>query len=176
MSSRVAIRVPLRPLATPLTTPVAVFVAAVLMATTALTAGAAVLAPPSSAATSDAKVRKAKRVAMKQVGDRYRYGAEGPHRFDCSGLVHYAFRKAGYDRIPRTSSAQAGHARRIKKSNLRRGDLMFFHDSGGVYHVAIFVGWRDGRRRMVHAPYGGKRVHVAAPWTSRWYAGTLRRR
>lgn len=149
---------------------------ALLATTTALVSAGTLLTPPASAATSDAKVRKAKRVAMNQVGDSYRYGAEGPARFDCSGLMYYSLRRAGYDRIPRTSSAQAGHARRIKRSNLRRGDLMFFHDSGGVYHVAMFIGRRNGDIRMVHAPYGGRRVHVASPWTSRWYAGTLRRR
>lgn len=152
------------------------FAGALLATTTALVSAGTLLAPPASAATSDAKVRKAKRIAVNQLGDSYRYGAEGPSRFDCSGLVYYSMRRAGYDRIPRTSSAQAAHARRIKRSNLRRGDLMFFHDSGDVYHVAVFLGRRSGNIRMVHAPYGGKRVHVASPWTSRWYAGTLRRR
>jgi cell wall-associated NlpC family hydrolase len=131
---------------------------------------------PAQAATSGTKVRRAKRVAMRQRGDRYRYGAEGPHRFDCSGLVWFSLRRAGYDRIPRSSGAQADHARRIKKRNLRRGDLMFFHDGGDVYHVGIFIGRRDGRPRMVHAPSTGKRVHVASPWTRSWYAATLRRR
>lgn len=172
MSPRSAPPVPTRSASTL----VALFVTSLLVATTGLVAGGILVAPSASAATSDSKARKAKRVAMNQVGDRYRYGAEGPRRFDCSGLVYYSYRKAGYDRIPRTSSAQASHSRRIKKSRLRRGDLMFFYDGGGVYHVAIFIGWRDGRRRMVHAPYGGQRVHVAAPWTSRWFAGTLRRR
>lgn len=134
------------------------------------------VAPPASAGTSGENVRQARRIALNQVGDRYRYGAEGPHRFDCSGLVHYAFRKAGYERVPRSSSAQAEHARRIRKSRMRRGDLMFFHDSDGVYHVAVFVRWRDGRRVMVHSPSTGERVHVANPWTDRWFAATLRRR
>lgn len=140
------------------------------------TAATVLTAAPAEAATSGKKARRAKRVAMRQRGDAYRYGAEGPHRFDCSGLVHFSYRHAGYDRIPRTSSAQADHARRIRRRNLGKGDLMFFHDGGRVYHVGIFIGWRDGRRRMVHAPSTGERVHVAAPWTQQWYAGTLRRR
>jgi len=163
VSSRVA-----RPALSALSTLIAVLLAAVL--------GVTVLTPTATAATSDAKARKAKRVAANQLGDPYKYGADGPHRFDCSGLVYFAYRKAGYDRIPRSSSAQADHARRIKKRNLRRGDLMFFHDGGDVYHVGVFVGWRDGRRRMVHSPSTGKRVHVAKPWTTSWYAATMRRR
>jgi cell wall-associated NlpC family hydrolase len=148
----------------------------VLLVCAATVASATVQMAPAEAATSGDKVRKAQRIALKQRGDRYRYGAEGPQRFDCSGLVYFSLRRAGYDRVPRSSDAQADHARRIKKRNLRRGDLMFFHDRGDVYHVAIYIGRRDGERRMVHAPSTGKRVHVASPWTSSWYAATLRRR
>ena len=50
-------------------------------------------------------------IAAAQKGDPYSYGAAGPARFDCSGLVYYSFRRAGFSRIPRTSSAQAGFAR-----------------------------------------------------------------
>jgi hypothetical protein len=50
---------------------------------------------------------------VNQVGDPYRYGASEPHAFDCSGLVHYSFRKAGFSRIPRISRAQAGFTRRL---------------------------------------------------------------
>lgn len=119
-------------------------------------------------------VRQARDVALGQLGDRYGYGAEGPHRFDCSGLTYYAYRRAGYDRIPRTSDAQAHHANRIAKEDLRRGDLMFFHDDGGVYHVAMFAGWRNHRRVMVHSPSTGERVHRSVPWTRSWFAGTMR--
>lgn len=152
--------------------PVSVLLSALALALLAST----LLAPPAQAGTSGENVRQARRIALHQKGDPYRYGAEGPHRFDCSGLVYYAFRKAGYDRIPRSSRSQAEHARRIRKRNLRRGDLMFFHDSDGVYHVAVFVRWRDGRRLMVHSPSTGNRVHLANPWTDRWFAATLRRR
>ena len=34
------------------------------------------------------------RVASNQHGDPYQYGAAGPGRFDCSGLVMFVFRKA----------------------------------------------------------------------------------
>jgi cell wall-associated NlpC family hydrolase len=57
---------------------------------------------------------------------------------------------------------------------MRPGDLMFFYGSGGVYHAAIFVGYKHGRAMMVHAPGSGRRVTVAAPWTSSWFGGTLR--
>jgi cell wall-associated NlpC family hydrolase len=57
---------------------------------------------------------------------------------------------------------------------MRPGDLMFFHAGGSVYHVSIFIGHQNGRPMMVHSPGSGRRVTVAAPWTSSWFGGTLR--
>lgn len=121
------------------------------------------------------KILKATNIALKQIGDPYRYGAAGPGSFDCSGLIQFSFRNAGIS-VPRTSSAQAGHTRRISKAKLKRGDLMFFHNGGRVYHAAIFLGRERGRVKMLHAPSTGKRVERSTPWTSRWFAGTLRGR
>ena len=121
-----------------------------------------------------ARVISAKDIAMRQRGDAYAYGAAGPDRFDCSGLVFYSFRRAGFS-VPRTSGAQAGFSRRIAKKDMRAGDLMFFYGSGGVYHAAIFLKWSRGHAVMVHSPGSGQRVRVAVPWTSSWFGGTLRR-
>jgi len=121
-----------------------------------------------------ARVVSAKDIAMRQRGDAYAYGAAGPDRFDCSGLVFYSFRRAGFP-VPRTSGAQAGFTRRIAKQDMRAGDLMFFYGSGGVYHAAIFLKWSHGHAVMVHSPGSGQRVRVAVPWTSSWFGGTLRR-
>lgn len=43
--------------------------------------------------------------ALAQLGDPYRWGAEGPDSFDCSGLTSSAYRAAGIA-IPRVSVAQ----------------------------------------------------------------------
>ena len=120
------------------------------------------------------RVLGARDTALRQRGDAYAYGASGPDRFDCSGLIYYSFRRAGFA-VPRTSSAQAAHTRRIAKADMRPGDLMFFHGSGGVYHAAIFLRWSRGHALMLHSPGSGQRVQVAVPWTSSWFGGTLRR-
>jgi cell wall-associated NlpC family hydrolase len=133
------------------------------------------LGPVSSAsAVSVTQVSRAARIALAQVGDPYRYGAAGPGSFDCSGLIYYSFRKAGIRNVPRTSSAQAGRAHHIKKSSLRRGDLMFFTNGGHVYHAAIFLNWDHGRAVMLHSPRPGQRVRRERAWTSSWFAATLR--
>lgn len=120
------------------------------------------------------KISSALEIAKRQKGDPYRYGAAGPGAFDCSGLTYFAFRAAGFGHIPRTSSAQAGFARRISRDNMQRGDLMFFYDGGGVYHVGVFAGAAKGKRYVLHAPYSGTRVRTDRVWTDSWFPGTLR--
>lgn len=119
------------------------------------------------------RLQTAVSVALNQRGDAYVYGASGPNAFDCSGLIQYSYRQAGID-LPRTSDAQAGATRRIAKDDMRSGDLMFFADSGGVYHAGIFVRWENGHAVMVHSPSSGRSVTVGAPWTDSWFGGTLR--
>lgn len=121
----------------------------------------------------NSRVLSAKQIAMAQRGDAYSYGAAGPNAFDCSGLIYYSYRRQGFN-VPRTSGAQAAYTRRIAKQNMRPGDLMFFAGSGGVYHAGIFLGWQNGHALMLHSPGSGRRVTVAAPWTSSWFGGTLR--
>jgi cell wall-associated NlpC family hydrolase len=173
--------------ATPRTARACALALAGLGLTASTLATSALAAPAAAAASGDstiqarsvaqrvsARVVSAKDVAMRQRGDAYAYGAAGPDRFDCSGLVFYSFRRAGFP-VPRTSGAQAGFTRRIAKQDMRPGDLMFFYGSGGVYHAAIFLKWSHGHAVMVHSPGSGERVRVAVPWTSSWFGGTLRR-
>jgi cell wall-associated NlpC family hydrolase len=133
---------------------------------------------PSSASASTSRVDTAYNVVLNQRGDWYRYGAAGPSRFDCSGLVYYSFRRAGFRYVPRTSRAQAANATRISKASLRRGDLVFFYSGSArarnVYHVGVYAGVLNGRRTIVHAPHTGARVHRERIWTSSWFAGTMR--
>lgn len=87
-------------------------------------------------------------IAASKKGSPYRYGASGPHRFDCSGLTLYSFKKAG-KKLPRTAQQQYNKTRHISSSQRRRGDLVFFHAGRSVYHVGIYAAWaaRSGTRR-----------------------------
>jgi cell wall-associated NlpC family hydrolase len=166
--------------------------AALPLAATALTVSTLVAAPAQAAPTGGTggtepqttlsaaaqdepkptKVERALEIMRNQTGDPYSYGSAGPDRFDCSGLVYYATHRAGFSNVPRTSGAQANFMRRISKSNIRKGDFVFFTDGGGVYHVGVYV----GDHKILHAPYSGTRVRVDRIWDSSWFAGTLRRR
>jgi cell wall-associated NlpC family hydrolase len=120
------------------------------------------------------KIDHARHIVINQAGDPYVYGADGPDAFDCSGLMYYAYRKAGLE-VPRTASDQYQHARHIPRDKTVRGDFLFFHDSGGhVYHVAMMAGRVNGHIIMWHAPHTGTVVHRARPWTGMYYSGTLR--
>jgi cell wall-associated NlpC family hydrolase len=123
----------------------------------------------------DRKVHRGVRVAIRQKGDPYSYGAEGPGRFDCSGLTKFSFDRAGLY-LPRTSSEQAHYVRRVHKRHVHRGDLVFFVSGGRVYHVGIYLGRHDGHRYILHAPHSGTVVKRSAIWTHHWFAGTLRDR
>lgn len=148
-----------------------------ILTAAALAFGLLAVAPTESAQAAKhrpTRVERAMQIAVAQKGDPYAYGAAGPARFDCSGLTFYSFRRAGFSAMPRTSSAQAHFATRISRTKMRRGDLMFFYGSGGVYHVGVFAGFYRGRRQVLHAPYSGTRVRTEPVWTDAWYPGTLR--
>lgn len=131
-------------------------------------------APAHAAITRTMRIENAVTIALHQIGDPYRYGAAGPNAFDCSGLLYYSMRRAGFGHFPRTASEQSHWGRPISKAHLRPGDLIFFVRGGYVYHAAIFLRWRDGHAVMLHAPRPGEYVRRDRPWTTAWFARTLR--
>ena len=91
-------------------------------------------------------------LAKQQLGKPYQWGAEGPDKFDCSGLVMYVYDNLGV-KLPRVSGQQAYAGVHVDRKNLQPGDLVFFKLNGsGIDHVGIYLGHSD----FVHAP----RKHV----------------
>ncbi|MGW4761603.1 NlpC/P60 family protein [Streptomyces pseudogriseolus] len=108
----------------------------------------------SGANAPSAAGERAVRYAVEQLGKPYRWGAEGPATYDCSGLTSQAWRAAGAE-VPRTSQEQWARLERIELVDLRPGDLVvYFHDAT---HVALYLG--DGM--VVQAPRPGARVKVS---------------
>lgn len=131
-------------------------------------------APPADAMTRTQRVSRALAIVRAQIGDPYRYGAAGPSAFDCSGLVYYSYRKAGFTNVPRTSRQQAAAFRPVKRRNMRPGDLVFFTNGGRVYHMGVYAGRKNGHRTIIHASRSGTPVKRDPIWTSSWFARTLR--
>ena len=103
--------------------------------------------------------------ALDQVGKPYRYGANGPDAYDCSGLTSYAWRAAGVD-ITRTSRSQWHATTRISRSEIQPGDLVFFSRDGtpsGIGHVAMYIGGGD----VVEASRSGVPVRTSSQAMSR---------
>jgi cell wall-associated NlpC family hydrolase len=96
---------------------------------------------------------RAAAIAVRAVGVRYRWGGSSPvGGFDCSGLVDWAYGRLGIE-LPHSSYALYDQSRRVARSRMKPGDLLFF---SGLGHVGIYI----GRGRMVHAPHTGTRVQV----------------
>ncbi len=103
-------------------------------------------------------------VARHLLGIPYHYGGSSPHNgFDCSGLVYYAYARAGY-RIPRTTAGQFDDSRRVSPDDLEAGDILFFRFRGLPSHVGLYI----GHGRFIHAPAHGQRVSYASLHNEFW--------
>jgi len=110
---------------------------------------------PPAVAEASPRAGGAVAFALAQRGKPYRWGAEGPAAFDCSGLVWAAWRAAGVA-IPRTAAAQLAGLPRVG-GRLRPGDLVVYRSDGpSRRHVAMVV----GGGRMVEALGRGIPVRV----------------
>ncbi len=94
--------------------------------------------------------------ARSQIGVPYVWGGESPgHGFDCSGLVQWAWARAGYS-IPRVTSEQYPAMRHVQLSKVQPGDLLFYYNLDSDFtidHVVMYVG---------SGPYGTNTVIAAA--------------
>ena len=115
------------------------------------------LAAAKKAVGVSGRAGKALQFALKQIGDKYVFGADGMTYWDCSGLTMRAFQTAGVS-LPHSSRAQFNYGKSVKRSNLAAGDLVFF--GRPISHVGIYL----GGGKMVHAPRSGSRVKVASAY------------
>ncbi|MGW1930764.1 C40 family peptidase, partial [Streptomyces sp. NPDC001919] len=104
--------------------------------------------------------------ARAQLGKPYVWGATGPSGYDCSGLTQAAWRAAGVT-LPRTTYTQINAGRRVSRSQLAPGDLVFFYS--GISHVGLYI----GGGQMIHAPRPGAPVRIA-PIDEMPFAGATR--
>jgi hypothetical protein len=124
--------------------------------------------------------------AFKYIGYPYVWGGEYPTRnspygtqahggFDCSGFVWWVMKISMHYPIPdsqRTAAAMAAGARkRITRSHLVPGDLIFFGPNGpkstasSIYHAAIYL----GRGWFIHSSgYAANGVNLASLNWSGW--------
>ena len=102
---------------------------------------------------------QAARIALSKQGSAYVWGGDGPITFDCSGLVKWAFEKAGMPGLPHSAEEQARMGRSVDRSDLQPGDLIALYSP--ISHIGIYV----GNGFYVNAPQSGDVVKVVpVPW------------
>lgn len=85
------------------------------------------------------------------IGVPYRYGGMSKSGTDCSGLTYQIYRKVYRKTLPRsTADLEKKGIKKISKSELRPGDLVFFATSDNknkITHVGIYL----KNNKFIHA-------------------------
>jgi len=84
-------------------------------------------------------------------GTRYKLGGTTKSGIDCSAFVQTIFLSAFAVTLPRMAKDQYKVTRRISRTELKEGDLLFFNTRGGVSHVGIYL----QNNKFVHASVSG---------------------
>lgn len=87
------------------------------------------------------------------AGTRYKFGGTTRKGMDCSGLVYVAFQKENIA-LPRVSRDMATRGKPVKKTAIKKGDLVFFKtnkNSRKINHVGLVTHVKAGVIYFIHA-------------------------
>ena len=93
--------------------------------------------------------------AKKYLGLAYKSGGRTPSGFDCSGLMKYVFTEQTDVKMNSTSRSQAKQGIEVPSSQIRPGDLVFFHSP--ISHVGMYI----GGGKYIHSPQTGDVVKIS---------------
>lgn len=141
--------------------------------------------------SNDEKVEKVIEEGYKLLGVPYVYGAIRLHdgkgnflkgfsvnKFDCSSLVQYAFYKGAGVLLDVTTRTQVVQGKFVKKSELKRGDCIYFTNETRQYktgverigHVAIYL----GNDYILHTASDYARIEKMSATRHKFYIETRR--
>lgn len=90
--------------------------------------------------------------ALQFVGNPYVWaGTSLTKGIDCSGFTMRIYETVGI-KLPHHSGSQPAHGKKISRSEIKPGDLIFYASSGRIDHVAMYIG-------------NGQIVHASSPRT-----------
>ncbi|MDL5377853.1 C40 family peptidase [Exiguobacterium mexicanum] len=102
--------------------------------------------------------------SKKYLGTPYRYGGTTTSGFDCSGYTGHVYKKAINKSIPRDSRSQYANSKKVSKSAIQAGDLVFFsHNGRTIQHVGMAL----SKTQMINSETGGVKY---ASFTSGYWA------
>jgi lipoprotein Spr len=84
-------------------------------------------------------------------GVPYQYGGDSKKGIDCSAFTCLFMDSVYHITIPRTAKNQYNASTKIKREDLRQGDLVFFNTTGGISHVGVYL----ANNKFVHAATSG---------------------
>ncbi|MDR6225760.1 C40 family peptidase [Desmospora profundinema] len=112
----------------------------------------------------------------KYMGTPYKLGARSgqTQTFDCSSFVQYVFGQNGV-KLPRTATQQSYVGKEVSRSELQKGDLVFFKlqsSNGNIGHVGIYAG--DGKLLHTYGPGGVRYDSMSTKWLDWGYLKAVR--
>jgi len=98
------------------------------------------------------------KIAKSMLGKKYKWGGDGPYRYDCSGFTKEVFEENGIE-LPRQAKEQAKVGIKVYRHQLRKGDLVFFTSKNHttINHVGIYL----GNGKFIHASRFHRRIVIS---------------
>ena len=116
----------------------------------------------------DYKTKALRDEYKKWLGTKYKLGGQTLNGVDCSSFIQQVYYNAFGLRIPRTTKDQAKVGRKISKSQLKAGDMIFFKTGWNVRHVGIII--ENGKFIHTSTKYGVTTSAVQNPyWKSNYW-------
>lgn len=121
-----------------------------------------------SAAKADKVVALAKSLKGKVT---YKFNVNSPSRliFDCSSFTKYVFGKYGVD-LKWGTKYQSKQGKYVSKSNLKKGDLIFFNNgkSKTISHVGIYMGSGKFIHNTIGSSFNGIAITDLSDYSHRY--------
>jgi lipoprotein Spr len=84
-------------------------------------------------------------------GTPYQFGGDNKKGIDCSAFTCVLMDTVYGRTLPRTAKSQYNSNTKIKREDLKEGDLVFFNTNGGISHVGVYL----ANNKFIHAAASG---------------------